>query len=52
MEKKGLELLMAVLLLAGVLMLSREVVNVVNTGEGVSKVILVDPGHGGYQLRK
>lgn len=47
MGKKGLELLMAVLLLAGVLMLSREVVNVVNTGEGASKVILVDPGHGG-----
>ena len=47
MEKKGLELLMAVLLLAGVLALSREVVNVMSDGETVSKVILVDPGHGG-----
>lgn len=47
MGKKGLELLMAVLLLAGVLMLSREVANVMNTGDGASGVILVDPGHGG-----
>lgn len=38
---------MGIMLLAGIFFLSREVVQVINTDEVVSKVVLIDPGHGG-----
>lgn len=45
--KRGFELGMGILLLAGVFVLSKEVVSVLNTKNGDARVVLVDPGHGG-----
>lgn len=47
MKKRSFEIVMGIMLLAGIFILSREVVQVMNTEDVVSKVILIDPGHGG-----
>ncbi len=45
--KRGFELGMGILLLAGAFMLSGEAVSVLNTQNDKKKVVLIDPGHGG-----
>lgn len=47
MKKRLMELGMGIMLLAGIFLLSKEVVQVAGGGEGEKQVILVDPGHGG-----
>ncbi len=46
-SKRPLELCMGILMIAGVLVLSREVVQVVSENRKAAKTIVVDAGHGG-----
>lgn len=46
-SKRALEMCMGILLLAGVFMLSREVVQVVSQNRKAARTIVVDAGHGG-----
>ena len=46
-SRKPLELCMGILLIAGALALSREVVQVVSRNQRAAKTIVVDAGHGG-----
>lgn len=46
-SKRPLELCMGILLIAGALVLSREVVQVVSENQRAAKTIVVDAGHGG-----
>ena len=46
-SRKPLELCMGILLIAGALALSREVVQVISKNQRAAKTIVVDAGHGG-----
>lgn len=52
MKKKWMELMMAVLLLAGIFGLSREGARLVSQQKEEGLTVVLDAGHGGTRLRK